>query len=47
MAVPKKRMSKAKTNKRKFVWKKQANTQAKQAISKAKSVLKELLNEDK
>nr|ASN77507.1 Ribosomal protein L32 [Pedinophyceae sp. YPF-701] len=45
MAVPKKRMSKSKTNKRKFVWKKQANTQAKQAISKAKSMLKELLAE--
>ena len=46
MAVPKKRMSKSKTNKRKFIWKKQAKKQAKQAISKAKSILKELLNEE-
>jgi len=43
MAVPKKRMSKTKTNKRKFVWKNQANVEAKKAISLAKSVLKDLI----
>jgi len=36
MAVPKKRMSKTKTNKRKFVWKNQANVEAKKAISTCK-----------
>jgi ribosomal protein L32 len=45
MAVPKKRMSKSKTNTRKTVWKNKANQSAKQAISKAKSALKELLEE--
>lgn len=43
MAVPKKRMSKTKTNKRKSTWKNKANAQAKKAISTAKSVLKDLL----
>nr|AIT94178.1 ribosomal protein L32 [Marsupiomonas sp. NIES 1824] len=43
MAVPKKRMSKTRTNKRKSVWKKKGTVEAKKAISTAKSVLKELL----
>ena len=43
MAVPKKRMSKTKTNKRKSVWKNEAAKEARKAISTAKSVLKELL----
>jgi ribosomal protein L32 len=45
MAVPKKKMSKSRTQKRKSVWKSQANQVAKQSISKAKSALKELLEE--
>lgn len=43
MPVPKKRMSKMKTNKRKTIWKQKSTLEAKKAISKAKSVLKELL----
>lgn len=39
MAVPKKRTSKAKKNARKANWKNQARTEAKKALSLAKSVL--------
>jgi len=46
MAVPKKRTSKTKKNLRKTAWKKQAEIQAEKAISKAKSVLKNLIQKD-
>ncbi len=46
MAVPKKRMSKTKTNKRKAIWKNKATKEAQKAISMAKSVLKELLKSE-
>nr|YP_009105495.1 ribosomal protein L32 [Parietochloris pseudoalveolaris]AIT94122.1 ribosomal protein L32 [Parietochloris pseudoalveolaris] len=45
MAVPKKRQSKSKKNIRKANWKKKATTQANKALSLAKSVLKDLLNQ--
>nr|YP_009646452.1 ribosomal protein L32 [Chloropicon maureeniae]QBX98209.1 ribosomal protein L32 [Chloropicon maureeniae] len=41
MAVPKKRTSKTKTKKRKFVWKQKATEEAKKSISLAKALLKE------
>jgi len=40
MAVPKKRVSKAKKNARKSNWKRKAYSQAQKALSLAKSVLK-------
>lgn len=43
MAVPKKRTSKTKKNLRKSQWKNQASIEAKKALAKAKTVLKELL----
>ncbi len=43
MAVPKKRTSKTRKNLRKTQWKLQAATQAKKALAKAKTVLKDLL----
>ena len=46
MAVPKKRTSKTRTRVRKAQWKLQAWHQAKKALSKAKGVLKQLLNEN-
>ena len=45
MAVPKKRTSKTKTKIRRSIWKKKADKQAKQALSLAKSLLKNLFNE--
>lgn len=41
MAVPKKRMSKSRTNARKAVWKGQAKKMSKKSLSLAKSILKE------
>lgn len=40
MAVPKKRTSKSKKNKRKANWKKKSDTAAKKSLSLAKSMLK-------
>ena len=40
MAVPKKRTSKAKRNKRKAVWKRKAYKESKKSLSLAKSMLK-------
>jgi ribosomal protein L32 len=45
MAVPKKRTSKTKTKTRRTIWKKKAERQANKALSIAKSVLKNLLND--
>lgn len=45
MAVPKKRTSKSKKNLRKTQWKLKASGEAKKALSKAKLVLKNLLNQ--
>lgn len=44
MAVPKKRTSKSKKNLRKTQWKLKASVQAKKALGKAKTVLKNFLN---
>lgn len=44
MAVPKKRTSKTKKNLRAMTWKKKAEVQAKKALSKAKSTLRNFLN---
>ena len=46
MAVPKKRTSKTRTRIRKAQWKSQAVKEAKKALSKAKGVLKQLLQEN-
>lgn len=43
MAVPKKRTSKMKTRLRKAQWKSQAKHEAAKALSKAKTVIKQLL----
>ena len=46
MAVPKKRASKMKTRLRKAQWKSQATREAVKALSKAKTVIKNLLIEN-
>jgi len=45
MAVPKKRTSKSRKNLRKTNWKNQAFTQATKALSKAKTILQNILKE--
>nr|YP_009106327.1 ribosomal protein L32 [Interfilum terricola]AIT95121.1 ribosomal protein L32 [Interfilum terricola] len=45
MAVPKKRTSKSKKNLRKTIWKNKASIEAKKALSKAKSIFKNLFKE--
>lgn len=45
MAVPKKRTSKMKKNKRKSVWRASASLEAQKALSKAKMVLRQLLTD--
>ena len=47
MAVPKKKMSKSKRDKRRFVWKQNAMKEALKAISIGKSVLKQVQEETK
>ncbi len=47
MAVPKKKMSKSKRDKRIFVWKQSATKEALKALSIGKSVLKQVQEEAK